>query len=275
MENLFIYFIKACGLIGLFYFAYILLLRKETFFNSNRWFLLAGLITAAILPLFFITKIIWVEPTPTNIDWATIQITTTAIKKEIEINWYLFFAIIYVIGFLFLTIKFLLDLYSLKKVLQNKTVQQHSDFKFINVRENIAPFSFFNYIVYNSELYNKTELDNILEHEKVHGAQNHTLDVLISRLFTIIFWFNPFIWLYKKAMIQNLEFIADNEASKKIADKKAYQMTLLKITTYQNCIAITNHFYQSLIKKRIIMLNQNQSNQRNSWKYAAIVPALI
>jgi hypothetical protein len=109
----------------------------------------------------------------------------------------------------------------------------------------------------------------------VHSEQNHTVDVLISRLFCILFWFNPLIWLYKKAILQNLEFIADNEATKKISDKKAYQFTLLKITTHENCVAITNHFYQSLIKKRIVMLNKNQSKKSNSWKYTLVLPALV
>jgi hypothetical protein len=117
-------------------------------------------------------------------------------------------------------------------------------------------------------------LESILEHEKVHSDQKHTIDVLISRIFCILFWFNPIIWLYKKAILQNLEFIADSEASKKIADKKAYQYTLLKITTHETCVAITNHFYQSLIKKRIVMLNKNQSSKRNYWKYSAVIPAL-
>ncbi len=124
-------------------------------------------------------------------------------------------------------------------------------------------------------MYTEAELENIIEHEKVHSDQNHTIDVLVSRVFCVLFWFNPVIWLYKKAILQNLEFIADNEAAKKISDKKAYQYTLLKITTHESCVAITNHFYQSLIKKRIVMLNKNQSKKRNSWKYYAILPALV
>lgn len=275
METLFIYLIKSSGLIGMFYLAYYFLLRKETFFNSNRWFLLAGLITSVILPLIVFTKIVWVNPIPTHIDWSQIPMTTNSVEKEaFEINWYLVFGIVYSIGILGFLLKFAFDFYSLSKVLKGKTVQKQSDFKFINVTENIAPFSYFDYIVYNSSLYSDTELKNILEHEKVHSAQNHTVDVLISRLFCVVFWFNPMVWLYKKAIVQNLEYIADSEASKIISDKKAYQMTLLKITTQENCVAITNHFYQSLIKKRIVMLNKNQSNKRNSWKYAVVLPVL-
>ena len=274
METLFIYLVKSSGLIGMFYLAYIILLRKETFFNSNRWFLLAGLITSVVLPLVIFTKIVWVDPSPTNFDWSQIPVTTVAENDALEITWYLVFTIVYSIGILVFLLKFACDYYSLSKVLRGKTIQQQADFKFIDLTENIAPFSYFNFIVYNSSLYSDRELENILEHEKVHSAQNHTVDVLVSRLFCVVFWFNPLVWLYKKAVVQNLEFIADSEASKNISDKKAYQLTLLKITTHENCVAITNHFYQSLIKKRIVMLNKNQSNKKNSWKYALVLPVL-
>ena len=274
METLFIYLVKSSGLIGMFYLAYFLLLRKETFFNSNRWFLLTGLITSVVLPLVVFTKTVWVDPSPTNFDWSKIPVTTPVENEAFEINWSLVIGIVYSIGILLFLMKLIFDFYSLSKVLKGKTIQQQADFKFIDVKENVSPFSYFNSIVYNSSLYSDTELENILEHEKVHSAQNHTIDVLISRLFCIVFWFNPWVWLYKKGISQNLEFIADSEASKNISDKKAYQLTLLKITTQENCVVLTNHFYQSLIKKRIVMLNKNQSNKRNYWKYALVLPLL-
>ncbi len=275
MEALFIYAIKSSGLILMFYFAYYFLLRKETFFSGNRWFLLSGLLTSALLPSFYYTKTIWVEPSPTNFDWSRIPAAVPLEKETFEIDWYLILALAYTVGILVFLLKFAFDFYSLKRVLKENPIQRQADFKFMDVAENLAPFSYFNTIVYNSSLYSPTELENILEHEKVHSEQNHTLDVLISRIFCILFWFNPIIWLYQKAILQNLEFIADSEATKKIADKKAYQFTLLKITTHQNCVAITNHFYQSLIKKRIVMLNKNQSKKWNSWKYILILPALV
>jgi hypothetical protein len=274
METLFIYLAKSSGLIGMFYLAYHFLLRKETFFNSNRWFLLSGLITSVLLPFIVFNRIIWIAPSTNKIDWSKIPVTTSIENNDLEINWYLVFGIVYGIGIVVFLIKFAIDFYSLSKILKGKTIQQLANFKLIDVTENISPFSYFNYIVYNSTLYSRSELENILEHEKVHSTQNHSADVLISRLFCIVFWFNPLVWLYKKAIAQNLEFIADNKATKNISDKKAYQLTLLKITTHENCVAITNHFYQSLIKKRIVMLNKNQSNKRNSWKYATVLPLL-
>ncbi|WP_281632697.1 M56 family metallopeptidase [Flavobacterium luteolum] len=274
MEALFIYIIKSSGLMLLFYCAYFFLLRKETFFNSNRWFLLSGLIVSAILPFLTYTKEVWIEAAPDiNINFQN-NIQNIPQEESADFNWTYLILGLYSIGFLIFLIKLAIDFYSLNTVIKGKKIQQQADFKFIDTNENIAPFSYFEYIVYNSSLYTPSELENIIEHEKVHSDQNHTIDVLVSRAFSIIFWFNPIIWFYKKAIMQNLEFIADNEAAKKLQDKKAYQYTLLKITTHENCVAITNHFYQSLIKKRIVMLNKNQSKKRNSWKYYVIIPAL-
>ncbi|KLT67881.1 M56 family metallopeptidase [Flavobacterium sp. ABG] len=276
MEALFIFIAKSSALVALFYLAYYLLLRKETFFTSNRWFLLAGLITSVVLPFIVYTKIVWIDPVPvSNMSYSPASIVHAIEEESFEINWNLVYIAIYTIGFIAFLVKFGLDFYSLNAVLKGKKVQQQADFKFIDTNENIAPFSYFDYIVYNSSLYTASELESIIEHEKVHSDQHHTVDVLISRLFCVLFWFNPIIWFYKKAIIQNLEFIADNEAAKKLSDKKAYQYTLLKITTHETCVAITNHFYQSLIKKRIVMLNKNQSKKRNYWKYYAILPALV
>ncbi|WP_369769273.1 M56 family metallopeptidase [Flavobacterium sp. WC2416] len=275
METLFIYLIKSSGLLALFFVSYHFMLRKETFFTSNRWFLLSGLITSVVLPLVIFTKIIWVEPVVTNTNWSNIPASNYIEEKSFEDYLPILTILTYSLGILLLLAKFAYDFYSLQRVLKGKSTQQQADFKLIDIKENLAPFSYFNTIVYNSALYSPIELENILEHEKIHSEQHHTVDVLISRLFCIVFWFNPFIWLYKKAILQNLEFIADSEALKKISDKKAYQITLLKITTQENCVAITNHFYQSLIKKRIVMLNKNQSKKRNSWKYLSILPALV
>lgn len=284
METLFIYLIKSGALIAAFYLAYAFLLRKETFFNSNRWFLLLGLVTSILLPLVTFKKVVWTDPAriPGDIAWHGPM--ATPVNEGFEIDWFIVAALVYAIGIFIFFMKFIFDFGSLVKTLKGQQIQQQADFKFVDIDQNVSPFSYFNYIVYNSALYSKSELENIIEHEKVHCEQKHSADVLIARFFCILFWFNPFAWLYKRAILQNLEFIADSEALKNISEtrgetelsiaKKAYQITLLKVTTHENCVEITNHFFQSLIKKRIIMLNKNQSKKWNSWKYALIIPVL-
>ncbi|MEC4005618.1 M56 family metallopeptidase [Flavobacterium sp. SUN052] len=281
MQEVLIYLLKASGLMIAFFLAYHLLLRKETFFTSNRWFLLSGLFTSALLPLYFIKRIVFVERPKLSIDdLMALSNNASEVIPDVpvvvpSIDWMQIAAIGYGIVVLFLFLKLVFNLFSIFKLVRNKAVLKNDGFSIININQDITPFSFFNYIVFNSTLYSNQELESILLHEKVHSKQKHSFDVVVAQLFTIVFWINPFVWLYKKAIVQNLEFIADSKAIQNIEDKKCYQMALLKVVSHQNCLPITNHFYQSLIKKRIVMLNKNQSNKRNSWKYAAVVPAVV
>jgi len=281
MEEIIIYLLKSSGLLLAFFVAYHFLLRKETFFVGNRWFLVTGLMTSALLPLFFIKKVIFVERPKISINdllqlgHQKNTISPKAITTIESIDWLQIAAIGYGVVALLLILKIVVHLFSVFRLLKNKNIQKENGYSLIDIKEDIVPFSFFNYIVFNSSLYASEELQNILSHEKVHSKQKHSIDVLVAHFFTAIFWINPIVWLYKKAIIQNLEFIADYNAIQHTADKKAYQKTLLKVVSHQSCLPITNHFYQSLIKKRIVMLNKNQSHNRNSWKYAVVIPALI
>ncbi|MDN3677000.1 M56 family metallopeptidase [Flavobacterium paronense] len=280
MESVFIYLLKSSALIAVFYLAYHFLVRKETFFNSNRWFLLSGLFTSLLLPFFFIKKIILVErPKMAMEDLVAYSQLPAKTIQDVPVveafDWMQFIWISYVIIACVLVIRIVFNFTSLYRMLYQQQVIKKEQFKLVNLNENIAPFSFFNYIVFNADLYSNDELQSILLHEKIHSQEKHSVDVLIAKLFCIVFWFNPFVWLYKKAITQNLEYIADQKAIEQLEDKKSYQRALLKVVSHQSCLPITNNFYQSLIKKRIVMLNKNQSHKRNSWKYALVIPALI
>ena len=280
MEQFFIYLIKSSGLLAMFYLAYQFLIQKETFFNTNRWFLLSGLLASLLLPLVTIKKIVYIEVPKATVDkFMVYSQPNNSISKELPtveaFHWIDYVWVVYIAIAMILVAKIIISIISLYKMLLKQQIVVKENIKFIDLNKNIAPFSFFKYIVFNSNLYNKEELNSILLHEEIHCKEKHTIDLLIARMFCVIFWFNPFMWLYKKAIIQNLEYIADSKAMLQIEDKKEYQRALLKVVTHQNSLSITNQFYQSLIKKRIVMLNKNQSHKRNSLKYALVLPALI
>ena len=131
MEPLFIFIAKSSGLLVLFYCAYYFLLSKETFFNSSRWFLLAGLITSVVLPFLIYTKIVWIDPAPVEnstvssiSNYSKVYITHAIENETFEINRNYIILAVYTIGFLALLIKFAIDFYSLNAVLKGKEVQQ-------------------------------------------------------------------------------------------------------------------------------------------------------
>ena len=267
------YFLKASAIILLFYTCYKLFLQRDTFFQANRWFLLSGIFIATVLPLIVIP--VYIQYTPQDISISqNLQVATIQTTTKSGFNLWQLLPIIYGIGSLIILVKVILQFISLHKLLQNKTKIQSGPFVFIKTEASIAPFSFFNRIVYNPSQFLNTELDYIITHEKVHATQYHTIDVIVIQLATILFWFNPFIWWYKKELQQNLEYIADQKAQHKIKCSKSYQTVLLKASLHQNQLAIPTNFYQSLIKKRIVMLQKSKSKNSNLLKLTIVLPFL-
>jgi len=270
------YLIKVSAILVLFYLCYKLLLNRETFFESNRSFLLLGLVTAFVLPLITISKYVIIESTiienSFSLDGVLQQSQTTTKENPIELTTILSY--IYVVGVLFFLGRFLLQFSSLVILLINSTKQRVSSFIYVITKNIISPFSFFNWIVFNPNQFSNTELEQIITHEKVHAKQLHSIDILLAELICILLWFNPLVWFYKKDLRQNLEFIADKNVQATTNCKKSYQHLLLKTSVPNYQMALTNNFYNSSIKKRIVMLHKNKSHNRNQLKFLLILPAL-
>ena len=278
MEEIFIYLLKSAGILTIFFFAYKVLLQKETFFSLNRHYLLGGIIASLLLPLVVFESYIYVDPivVPETVFYDTpLSIVESAnLAESTPFDWTGFFFKIYLLGVIITSIQFFIQLFSLYRITRSGTLKRFKSFNLIEISSNASPFSFFNYIIYNPKNFSERDLEIILNHEKAHGKQLHSIDILVSQMFLIWQWFNPIAWFYKKTIQQNLEFMADKEAISNIESKKNYQHTLLKVSVASYCASITNNFYNSLIKKRIVMLNQKSSKTKSLWKYGMILPAL-
>ncbi len=276
MEAIIFYLLKSAGIVAIFYICFHLFLKKETFFTINRHYLLGGILASILLPLVVFTKYVYVEPVETFYPyWLFNDIPVTSSMENAEpFDWLQFSVYAYLTGVLVFGMRFAIQLISLFKLFKTHTIKKKDGFNLVEINSNMSPFSFFNYLVYNPERYNKEDLDIIINHEKAHSNQLHSLDILLSQLFVVLQWFNPIAWLYKMSIQQNLEFMADQFAISKVESAKQYQRMLLKASLKPQYASITNNFYNSLIKKRIIMLNQSKSNIKNVWKYFVILPAL-
>ncbi|WP_208889749.1 M56 family metallopeptidase [Polaribacter sejongensis] len=267
------YLLKVSAVVAIFYLSYKLLLQRNTFFNENRWFLLMGLVTAFIIPLLVIP--VYIEYTPvvtSEYISSDVVVLNEIIDKPFNILDYL--PILYGLGVLFFLVKFLIQLMSLSFVIFKNKKEKVGRFTFINTIKNSSPFSFFCWIIINPNNFTKSELEQVMIHEKVHASQLHSIDVLLNQISCIVLWFNPFMWLYRKDVQQNLEFIADKKTQEKIDCKKSYQTTLLKASVGVNHLTLSNNFYNSLIKNRIIMLNKSKSKKINLFKFAVVIPLL-
>ena len=274
MEAFSYYLFKFGGLLILFYGCYQLFLRKETLFHFNRWLLLSGLVLSVILPILSITKIVKVPMVAMPSGTQSISPILVAASSSSTVLLYSFIGL-YLIGVCFLFIRLSRQGIFVKRIIKNGQRLKCSKFIYIQCEGKIQPFSFFNYIVYNPNNHSESELKIIMAHEEVHAVQYHSLDVILIELVCILQWFNPVIWLYKVAIKQNLEFLADMDNQEIKIDKKQYQYTLLQQAVGNHQLSIVNPFFNSLIKKRIVMINQNQSHKSKSLKSLILLPLLI
>ena len=275
METFLIYLLKSSGILLLFLFTYSFFLKKDTFYKSNRVFLVVGVVASVLLPLLSFTEIVYLPINQEqNFTWTKIQteedssfFTTALLYKTI-----LFF---YVIGVCYLLSRLITQILSLYRLIKkSKVTKENSTFTIVETTENCSPFSFFNYIVYNPRLHSYSETQLILEHEKAHCRQMHSLDIVLTHLLCSLLWINPLVWLYKSFIQQNLEFLADDAAVQHTNSLKDYQYTMVHLTGNPGFSSISNHFFNSLIKKRIVMLNKSKSNKYNGLKTALILPLL-
>jgi len=146
-------------------------------------------------------------------------------------------------------------------------------FRIVEVSGNRAPCSFGNTIFLNPALYDWETYNQILIHEKVHISGRHTLDILLAEIAVVLQWFNPFAWLYRREVENNLEFLTDASVLEQV-ERSAYQLSLLRVSAPHLPFSITNNYNQSLLKRRIVMMNSKRSSIHTVWKYFFLIPLL-
>ncbi len=259
----------------LFYLFYLALLRNETFFKMNRLYLVGSALLAMSIPLlkaewlreFFVTEQVHrVTQTASNLISGTPLISETvysgtyaAVNRSASLNANQIFWIIYGSIALLLLLNFFRKLYLVNRAFKSGS-KHHA-------------FSFFKKVLIDEELRGK---ETILNHEMVHVRQWHSLDVIFFELFTVFNWFNPIVYLYRNAIKNIHEFIADDSAASTLENRSAYALLLVSNVFDTQPQKLTNSFFnQSLLKRRIIMLHKTKSRKVAILKYGLSVPLLV
>ncbi|MFI5124499.1 MAG: M56 family metallopeptidase [Chitinophagales bacterium] len=271
------YIIKLSVSLTVLYTFYRIVLYRLTFYQWNRIYLLGYSLLSFVLPFINITP--WIEkqgmegsplykipalgnyalaPTGSGISWTIAE-------------WML---ILLVSGIAILSGRMMISYWSLKRI-RKQAVLWHADqeVRLFNTGARINPFSFGRSIYVNKKLHSEDELQRIILHEMVHVKQKHTIDLVIGECLSIINWYNPFAWLIRNAIRQNLEFIADKSVLDKGYDKKEYQYLLLKVIGLSQ-YSMANNFSLPNLKKRIIMMNKMKSATRHLTRFLFALPLL-
>jgi hypothetical protein len=275
---------------------YKLLLVQETFFKLNRIILLACLVFSLSVPLipvpqqfsFWQTELQSVEGrtpalnagnipavsmTPTNKtaqSAALVESTGIKLSQVVTGLIWLYWAGVGAFG-----INFLVQIITLLYRSYSRPVIRDGRFRIVEVSGEQAPCSFGNSIFINPEKYDWETYNQILLHEKIHIRDGHSFDILFAELVLIFQWFNPFAWIYRKELENNLEFLTDQQLLEKSdVDQESYQLSLLKVSAPHFPLSLTTNYNQSLLKKRVNMMNAKKSSANTTWKYLFLIPLL-
>lgn len=275
MDNLLLYLLKVSAGTSLLYLCYLLLFRKDTFYLRNRILLMLILVLPAIFPFIKIpvatNKVITDVPVNTfdNIVYSVNAAGTPLPGTTTSIDYNRLFILIYFGVAAVLLIRIVISLISTYRIIKKGEVNRNQFPKVIISSNQLPPFSFFPYAVIPAEDFRSGNYIDILDHEFAHLRQGHTFDLLLSELFIAFQWFNPFVWLIKRSVILNHEYLADQVSLTNNKSAKEYQYRLLNFQTGLKHISLAHNF-NSLIKNRIIMINKKPTR-----KYAALKNILI
>ncbi len=281
MSFIFIYLLKLFVSLAVVFLAYQFVFRKLTFYNWNRWYLLGYTLLSFFIPFIDISSLLekneWTESTV--VQWVPVINNSSVSATTVAAGPGFFTAIsiitlVIITGMLVLLGRLLIQFISFRKMMKKAQFISDDDMKIYQVDENITPFSFGNSIFINRRLHTETELQEIIRHEFVHVKQLHSIDILWGEILCLLNWYNPFAWLLKKSIRQNLEFIADNKVLENGVSKKEYQYLLLKVIG-NNQYSIATQFNFSSLKKRIAMMNKLKSTKVHLVKFLFLLPVVV
>ena len=263
------------ALIVLFGF-YKLMFSGDTFFALRRATLIGMCLVAMLVPglncSYWINKSVGMVSMANEYAAIVLPAVTITPGGGGAIGWETTAMTIYTMVACLLLLRFFWQLVSIVRLRNKCRTTDINGTKVYLLESDEGPFSFFNWIFINPTKHNRQETDEIMTHELAHCRQLHSIDVLFTELFAIVFWANPFVWLLKREVRLNLEYLADNNVLAGGTDSKKYQYHLLGLAYRKNVATISNNFNVLPLKKRIKMMNKKRTKRIAKAKYALYIP---
>lgn len=258
-----LYLVLANLYLAVFYGFYYAFLRKGTFFQWNRIYLLTGLVLAFILPLAeyqgLDARMVYQYQLPTiyldeaQPDGDNAMVNTAPLGTSI---WsYLFY--VYAMGCLLMALRV--------------TMNIRWTFRRLRIRMTGEAYSFFGKIRVDETL---SDSQSMMAHERIHVRQGHSLDILLMQLVKIFNWFNPVVYWYERSLRLQHEYIADGKTA--ASDQLGYAQLLVARAIGAEKPLLTHTFSsKQTLKNRVAMLLRDQSPKWSLVRYMLPLPIVV
>jgi TonB family protein len=279
MNSFIEYIIKSGISLTVLYLLYWLLLRNNTHFRLNRALLLFSLVFSAVMPLIRF-DILPVPLTQSGLPDFAVNFSEPAASSSPEFakasskvfDVRKIIVLIYIAGMCIACARLIYQAIYLQAISRLSDKQKKDGFTLVSMNTDMVPFSYFKRIYLPTLKVDEHAVGSIINHEKSHLTQHHYLDLFIIEMMSVFHWFNPVVWFYEKSLKEIHEYLADEAVLHTGENAGKYQAILVNQAMGGPVFVFTNQFNQSLIKKRIIMMNKLKSPRWSQLKALLVVP---
>jgi TonB family protein len=281
MDSFIEYIIKSGVSLIVFYLFYWLILRNDTHFRLNRLVLLFSMIISLVLPLidlevFRLDRFRGPLP-PFVIHFSETAVTPDQIVVPAPVHamsiWKIIL-LIYLTGVAIACARLIYQAIYLQAVSRLSDKHSRKGYTIVSTNTDMMPFSYFKRIFLPTSKIDDSSMNSIIAHEKSHMMQYHYMDLFMTEAIAIFQWFNPVVWLYERSLKEIHEYLADEAVINTGENRGKYQAILVNEALGGPVFVFTNQFNQSLIKKRITMMNKLKSSPLAQLKALLVVPLI-
>lgn len=248
----------------IFYAFYHYFLRRETFYQANRFYLMVTGVMAFVIP-FLQSELVqsWFVTQEVGLIISTYQLESLEVRvnEGLDFTFKDMLLLLYTGGMLYFTVTFGLEIW---KTLALFKKPEHEDMAFsfmgkVRVGQNFRAYP------------------AVLAHERAHIKQCHSFDVILFEVISILCWMNPVVYFLKREIRLLHEYQADAVAAKLAGSKAHYAALLLsKKFGVSPDILLSNAFLKSsFLKARLEMLGKESSRKQALMKYGLIAPVFL
>ena len=273
-----IHILKSSACLALFYLCYRMLLSKETFHRFNRILLLSIIMLSFLLPFIEVTMQKMPEMTvfflllEEAMETYETQHLDVLAETPNRFPWNTLIFSVYVSGTLFFLLRHAWSIGRMLCLLRTCRKEEREDGITLYIHQaKVAPFSWMKLMAISEEDLEKHS-EAILAHERAHIRNHHSWDLLLAQACVFLQWFNPAAWLLKKELQTIHEYEADEYVIRNGMDASTYLLSMIEKTVGARLFTIANNFNQSLLAKRVTMLNKGKSRPWARLKYLYVLP---
>ena len=287
-ETLLLYSLKSALVLSLLFIPYMLMLRKESFFQLNRCVLLTIIFLSLTLPLMNL-HFLSIEDQPvvqaarsqmidigiplTEHAITLPEVSISASETEGSTSWFNILAIIFCIMASFILLWRMWQIMEMKRAVRRGSLwhQEENGIHIYCHATDIAPYSWMNNIVISQKDFQENARE-ILLHEKAHIRARHSWDIIFLSFLEVIQWWNPLVYIMGSSLRDVHEYEADESVLAHGVSAKAYQLLLINKAVGASSYTFANSLNHSLILKRITMMQKSKSSWWMRAKVLYILP---